>query len=377
MLYGANEMKIGYIYYSRYKKEKAHPIQILETCNALAQTGYEVTLCTPQNIDHIFEYHDVDNKFKIYNIQGSGSASKLDRIRYYFMSLQKVKDLDVIYSRDILFLKFLYWTKILSHPPILYEAHEVYHNTAHLNRKEEKEYIDISDKVIAISKGVKDDLISLGINVEDTVTVGVRSQNIPKISKKELRKKHSIPQNTVTMVYAGNLEKWKNDIDLVLRSVRYVARNVDNSVYLLIIGGNKNQQQRIEEKISQYNINSNVELVGHVPHKDVFEYLKLSDIGIAPLKDVNEWNKKYTSPVKIHEYLACGLSVIASNVEAVSSNFGHIDDVHLYTVGNADSFSNCIQQYLEESAEKVSSNKIKNSFKNRAKKLDSIIKMYI
>jgi glycosyltransferase involved in cell wall biosynthesis len=66
--------------------------------------------------------------------------------------------------------------------------------------------------------------------------------------------------------------------------------------------------------------NKNIRLNKYVnyKHEEVLSFLKkFSGFGLAPYNMKSEWTR-YCSPLKVNEYIACGLPVIMSNIPEIS-----------------------------------------------------------
>ncbi len=66
-------------------------------------------------------------------------------------------------------------------------------------------------------------------------------------------------------------------------------------------------------------------------------YLKASDVGIVPLNSSSLVSERYTSPLKLFEYLISGLAVVGSDVTALTN----INDsrIHHYDRNDMNSFT--------------------------------------
>ena len=90
-----------------------------------------------------------------------------------------------------------------------------------------------------------------------------------------------------------------------------------------------------------------ITLIGAVPHSSVPAFLAAADIGVAPF-DVTAHpplaQEFYWSPLKIFEYMASGLPVVAPRIErlAPSSRDGH--EGFLYDAANPDALANALER---------------------------------
>jgi len=114
------------------------------------------------------------------------------------------------------------------------------------------------------------------------------------------------------LVYRGGLSDRAGTF-LLLQSVRQLA-DAGLRVRLLLIGYSDSQkeEQRLREQISLLARDSHIEIRGRVPHEEMAAALSEARIGISPLMDIPKF--RLNIPVKIFEYWAAGLAVIASDL---------------------------------------------------------------
>jgi glycosyltransferase involved in cell wall biosynthesis len=70
--------------------------------------------------------------------------------------------------------------------------------------------------------------------------------------------------------------------------------------------------QREAEALQQL---TNVHLIGRVPGEAVADYVAACDVGLLPYRQ-NEWTR-HIHPLKLYEYLACGLPVVSTDLPSV------------------------------------------------------------
>ena len=156
-------------------------------------------------------------------------------------------------------------------------------------------------------------------------------------------------------IYIGAIEEWF-DVDLL-----YEIALKRNNVSFVIIG-----HPAIDlSKISKL---SNIFILGRKDYKDIPAFLYNSDIGIIPFKldhpIVNSIN-----PLKLYEYMACGLSVVASKwkeLEMINSP--------AYLAKDRDSFLKGLDKFLKGYNKKISTKFAKsNSWKSRYLEINKLI----
>jgi len=116
---------------------------------------------------------------------------------------------------------------------------------------------------------------------------------------------------TFTVGFVGSLKPWHGVTTLVAALAHLVAAD---GTYRLRLVGDGPERARLEQAVQAAGISHATTFTGAVDPDDVPGQLALMDVATAPYPDTGE---AYFSPLKITEYLAAGVPVVASAVPAV------------------------------------------------------------
>ncbi|QVL49733.1 MAG: glycosyltransferase family 4 protein [Thiocapsa sp.] len=111
-----------------------------------------------------------------------------------------------------------------------------------------------------------------------------------------------------TVGFVGTLKPWHGLDVLVDAFARLHARDPD--CRLLIVGEGP-ERRRIEAAIAARRIGFAVRLTGAVAPNQVPDHLAAMDVGLAPYPELPDF---YFSPLKVYEYMAAALPVVASRI---------------------------------------------------------------
>jgi glycosyltransferase involved in cell wall biosynthesis len=120
-------------------------------------------------------------------------------------------------------------------------------------------------------------------------------------------------QDAFTVGFVGTLKPWHGVDDLVRATA--LLHDGDPSYRLLVVGEGP-ERGRLEELVLRHDLSGAVEFTGATAPSDVPAQLARMDVAVAPYPPA-EIADFYFSPLKIYEYLAAGLPVVASDVGTV------------------------------------------------------------
>ena len=120
--------------------------------------------------------------------------------------------------------------------------------------------------------------------------------------REEVRQSLDIPPTATVVGFVGILRPW-HGVELLLDAVSQIAAPPE-SVYLIIVGDGPSQAD-LERLAQEKGLAGKVVFTGRVPHREVSRYLAAFDIAVSPRATF------YASPMKVLEYMATGIPVIA------------------------------------------------------------------
>ncbi|TSD02430.1 MAG: group 1 glycosyl transferase [Parcubacteria group bacterium Athens0714_24] len=339
-------MKIIYLANIGISAGWAHEIQIMKMCEALALSGLEIELIVPRRPlfeikGDVFTYYGVEKKFKIiklfcFDLLPGNPSNITFLIRLFsFLIFARIyltfKKYDVLYSREQLVGLFFknFYLEIHSLPSKIKDWH--------------KKIWKKAKKLIVLTSFIKTGIIEFGISPEKILiapdAVDLKEFDI-KISKDEARKNLSLPLDKKIILYTGSfyLHGWKG-VDILLESAKYFS---DEYLFVLV-GGEKNEIEKIK---NDYPLD-NLLLVERKTHGEIPYYLKTADVLILPNKKGEEISEKYTSPMKLFEYMASGRPIVASDLPSLREILNSNNSV-LVEANNPESLADGIKKIFSD-----------------------------
>ena len=182
----------------------------------------------------------------------------------------------------------------------------------------------ISDMNFFISEFSRNRIMGFNLNSKRDKIVynGTDIKKFFPIEKKEnLKAKLNYPNDKLILGYIGTLDFHKKIIRLI---EAFAEVEKDNEVFLVIIGDGP-AFSAIQNYIRKNKLTGVVKLRGWVDHHLINEHLNCFNIG------VHHYANHYMNPLKIYEYLAIGLPVIAPDIPSVNSQFENGQDLLITT----------------------------------------------
>ena len=302
--------KIIYLSNSLIPSAQANTVHVMKMCNAFSSLGFETELLIKTTAlveDDVYESYSVRKNFKIKKFSVNKVIGRSAFVSFFLYPLylfkRNLKD-TLIYSRNRHASFILAFFKI----PQFYETHGV---PAGLFQRIMEQFICKSSsvkQVFVISEVLKTDLIDFFGVFSEKITVSHDAADpVIEDDLQPIILKGNFLHN---VGYTGSFLPGKG-VDLICNAAAdlpYVAFH--------LVGGSSVE---VDFYKSQYLNLDNLFFYGHVPQKDVARYILSFDVALLPNKKSvitsnNEDIGKYTSPLKLFEYIALGKKIVLSNM---------------------------------------------------------------
>jgi glycosyltransferase involved in cell wall biosynthesis len=335
-------MRIVYIANARIPTPRAYGLQIMKTCEAFAAAGNSVELVVPvrrftTDADP-FEYYGIKTRFAFTPVVVSdllhfGAAGFLlsavllsEKVRWMRSFLQA----EVVYSRDPLIL-FQY---LLLGRPLYFEAHAKPTFVSRIVARHAK-------RLIVISNGLKDAYIKAGVPAQKIIVApdAVDEHLFDGVPERgAAREVMRIPAEEKLVLYAGHLYPRKGAALLA-----QAAEQVPEATFAFLGGA----PDDIEAFRLRWGSGKNIRIIGHVPHARVPLALRAADLLVLPNSGKDEDAAKFTSPMKLFEYMASGTPILASDVPSIREVLTD-ESAAFFTPDDPDALAHAIKKLLSD-----------------------------
>ncbi len=306
-------MKILYPVPEYLPGKSARFIQILNTCRALAGPGCRVSLCSGVNPRmspmEVFDAYglDIPPELELVRLPVLRGALSWHMPFHLSFLLRAAKEPgSIIFARYLKLANFLLRNRWVHRRPVAFEAHEIFHKTtvkpgkaSALEAMESYVYRE-ADAVIAITGSLAEEISALfARKVDEVIPDGVGSDFL------EIER----PCIGSYLLYTGQIFPWKG-VDVFLRALAYLPEE-----RAVIVGGGGESLDRLKRLAEECGVAGRVRFTGTVPHAEVKKYL--GEARVAVLPNLADGVSRYTSPLKLFEYMAAGLPIVASDLPSL------------------------------------------------------------
>ena len=354
-------MKLIYLFPNAFAKKSANRIQTLNFVYALdnqlsnsflfiSGSGYTQDVLNGLGINQKSKNH-IEINFKYQKGITIQFVYKL-----FQLGIFKVND-NILYMRDYKLLLILSKLKKygLIKNQFIFELHEV-PELKILNA------LKSVDKLVCISKAIYEDLpISLQNKPYSIAHDGFNSHHLESQDKSLIDFDEG-----KTILYIGTYQEWEN-IEYIVKLAK-ILKNIN----FLLIGV---EREKLKEQVFD-NI-SNIKFIDYVEHKEIYNILQKTEYAIYTLNP--EFSiAKYTSPLKLFEYLSFGITVFAPNYSSIKEVLEDKKNAYLYDIDNIEETANLIKNILNNN-QILDGNIVKQSVKQyswdeRARKVIDFVK---
>lgn len=300
---------------------RARFLQIVNTCHALAREGHRVVLAAGASpgwtAERMFGFYDLPahenlsflrmpilrrEKARFLKISWHGIFHAAI-LSFLARAAGRVDGPDRIYVRHIKLADFLLRWRRLHGLPVVFEIHEIFHLSTVNERKRgrieelERRVYGGADGIVTLSEKLRRFLEAEGFSGPPVRVIphGVRPEGfaVDRSGRGEY------------VCYVGGLYRWKG-VDTAVSAMRYLPGET-----LCIVGGG-GRLEELKALAVREGVADRVRFVGAVPHGSVPGYLAKAKVALLP--NVSEGPTEFAAPLKLVEYMAAGVPIVASDI---------------------------------------------------------------
>lgn len=336
---------------------RARFIQIMNTCHALANAGTDVILMAGFKKgftkERVFGFYGMSPhpRFRLLRMpiirreQERHFRFSWHGVFHFFLLLYllvtgaSVNRQTVLFMRHLKLAGFVLRFRRLIRNPLVFEVHEIVSLNTNIVRKrqrvrnlEEKVYRGV-DAIISISHSIKTHLVAAGMPAQSIHVVhnGIEAEWLGRERS----------ESGSYICYMGSLYPWKG-VDTVIMAMKYLEGEK-----LLILGGG-GRSEELKRLAQNEGVSGRVEFAGAVPRTVIRDYLARAKIAVLP--NVPSVPSQFSSPLKLFEYMAYGIPIVASDMPVFEEILTNGKNAVLFEPGDPRALAAAIRTLLEDPA---------------------------
>jgi len=339
--------RLAYVLNARLPTEQAHGLQAVKMCEAFAAHGIEVTLYSPRRRQpdpslagrSVAEYYGVRRPFRhriLQNLDVVRLEPALPRAAFpalfvahalvwSWMATRRAErdGADLFFARE----PTVGWCLTRRGLPTVFEAHRI------PGRTQRRLLRGIARTgslrlAVAVTSHIASDLVALGFPARRVRTLpdAFDEHAFDDLAERSTcRARLGLPQEPWIVGYVGRFRAQgaeKGIVDLI-RAFAHLRAMVGEPVRLLCVGGPPDAVPAYLSLVRELGIPpGDVAFRDHVPHTEVPVWIRACDVVTIPTPST-EFFARFTSPLKLFEYLAAGTPVVASDQPALHDVLTH------------------------------------------------------
>jgi len=230
-------------------------------------------------------------------------------------------------------------------------------------RRRERALIARADLVLVTSRGLLESKGGVNPNTH-WVPNGVDYERFAAAAREQVEPPELVGVPHPRIGYVGALND-KIDTGLLLQ-----VADAYPQASLVLVGPVQMLAAVAQQEMAALRERPNVRVLGAVPGQRVAEFTAACDVGLLPYRQ-NAWTQNI-HPLKMYEYLACGLPVVSTDIAAVRE-----EQAVIRVVGDGADFVGAIAEALAEQDEALRAERqaraARNTWRDRVERISTLI----
>ena len=326
-------MVLHYLANARLPTEKAHGLQIVENCEALAAAGADVTLVIPRRRNtaqmrasgDLWSHYGVERTFGIRRVACLDLfplGRWLEAVAFPVQTLTFALALaassrrhpaDVYYSRDMLSLLVL--SALVPPRRLAYEVHTL--SRSWVGARLQRLCLRRVGAILAVTNGLSADLVERAGRRVTVIRDGFRERRFANLpDRTEARRAWGLPPDAFIVGYAGRLETMavSKGVEALADAAALVR---DIPLHVSVAGGPSSMVEALGRRWAACGLaEDRFHAHGEVRAAQVPALLAAIDVGVLTMPSTEHF-ARHASPLKLFEYMAAGTAIVASSLPSV------------------------------------------------------------
>ena len=264
---------------------------------------------------------------------------------------------DFCHVQDIDLALSLPFLRLLTRAKLIYDCHEAFPEQFLMNKGKplllrrlmawavdifEKTFVRAADYVVTADEATRRSFDK--IHVPSAAIFNYPPLHIFGELKSSTTKLTRSSSNRIVLVYHGSMSEDRGLFHMI--EALSLLRKKGAETILLLVGLKDPSLKKKAEQLAEEGVIENMQIIEWVPHERISGLLKLCDIGLVPWQP--EEKHKRNIPIKLFEYMACALPVVAADLPSIRPYVQKAQCGLLYDSTNAEELAGKVVELIND-----------------------------
>jgi glycosyltransferase involved in cell wall biosynthesis len=336
------------LYHHRIRSKDGQYVHLEEMVHALRAQGHQVEIVGPRHVE-TEEFGSDAGIVSVLKRWMPGPGYELAELAYSLADYRRLAAAirrfrpDVIYERYNLYFPSGVWAKRRYNLPLLLEVNAPLFEERsrfggialpRLARWSEQVVWRGADVVLPVTQVLADRVSEAGVPAEriQVVPNGINAESFANLPSRSAAQQKLQLDGKLVLGFVGFMREWHG----LERVLEFMASSpVRDRLFALFIGDGP-ARDGLEKRAAALGLSASMRVTGVIPRPELPAMLAAFDVALQPAV------VPYASPLKLFEYLALGLPIIAPDTPNIREILSDGENAALFHDGNDESFRECL-----------------------------------
>jgi glycosyltransferase involved in cell wall biosynthesis len=233
---------------------------------------------------------------------------------------------DVCHFHDLDFAPMVPLMRCFSRARLIYDVHELYPERMLVSEKIPRWSRRFAARMVDLIERIAARECSVIVGAVDSITKRFRAMgskavtvfNYPRLSlfapdSDRVRQLAASFGDRPILLYQGTMGRDRG-LSHMLEGMAILRERMPGVLLVLVGMSDPVLREKVDARVRRDGLDECIHIVSWAPHAEIANYIAIADIGLVPLQPSKK-NRK-SLPLKIFEYMACGLPMLVANLDS-------------------------------------------------------------
>ena len=342
------------LYHHRIRSKDGQYVHLEEMVHALRSQGHEVAIVGPRHVET--EQFGADAGIvSLLKRWMPGPGYELAELAYSLADYRRLSSAirrfrpEIIYERYNLYFPSGIWARKRFGLPLLLEVNAPLFeersrfdgiSLPRLARWSERQAWHGADYVLPVTHVLAGRVQAAGVPAQRIRVIpnGINTREFASLPTPAEAKRRLQLEGRLVLGFVGFMREWHG----LERVLEFMARAKDRERLLALFVGDGPARGALEARARELGLESSLRITGVMPRDQIPQTLAAFDVALQPAV------VDYASPLKLFEYLAVGLPIIAPDLPNIREVLRNGDNALLFAEGDPQDFVRCLSRMTND-----------------------------